>query len=205
MRGTLVLAVAVLVAFAGTTRAGQLTPPGPEPSPSAVARQLADRQLVVDVPAKGKAKAVFKKGAQTYPLPGGESPAVLLRLPPYTVPYTLNVRSNRHGIGRTTEIFVPSLMFLDETYAVLDSFGVDETPGVSTGDVLYPTDWIYKDFTVDERAPNVRFVLVFTRLDAAGERLDGAAGLASALIGAKVERSADGVVEFTAKPIKAKK
>ena len=64
---------------------------------------------------------------------------------------------------------------------------------------------IYKDFTIDERTSGVRFVLVFTRMDTTGERVAGAAGIAAALIGAKVERSTDGTVEFTTRPVKAKK
>ena len=101
------------------------------------------------MPAKGKAKAAFKKDAAVYALPGGQSPAVLLSLPAYQSPYTLTVSSKRHGMGRTTEIFVPSLVLLDDTFAVIGSYGVEDAPTVASNRTLNPTESIYKDFTID--------------------------------------------------------
>ena len=191
--------------FSASVSSAQQAATSSEAAPSVVAHQLADAHLAVNVPAKGKAKAVFKKDAAVYTLPGGQSPAVLLSLPAYQSPYTLTVSSKRHGMGRTTEIFVPSLVFLDDTFAVIESYGVEDAPTVASNRTLNPTESIYKDFTIDDRSRATRFVLVFTRMDSEGDRIKGAAGLAGGLFGAKVERSSDGTVEFITKPVKTKK
>ena len=58
-------------------------------------------------------------------MPGGPSPVALLRLPEYQAPSVLIITSARRGIGRTTEIFVPILIFFDADFNELGSNGAE--------------------------------------------------------------------------------
>ena len=200
--------MAALVVAASAVAEGQGSPEKPE-SPSGVARLLSAQGDVLDVPTKGKVHPPFKKDSPQFSMPGGPSPVALLRLPEYQAPYGLIITSARRGIGRTTEIFVPSLIFFDADFNELGSYGAEGAgPSIAPGGSGVLKD-ISKEFQFDDSKKHTRYVLIFTRADMVGGRVAGAQGAIATgvvkLIRAKVERSFEGNVQVETKPQKAGK
>jgi hypothetical protein len=210
---TRVLVVVVLAALGVAASAvaqgqGQGSPAKPE-SPSGVARLLSAQGEVLEVPSKGKVHPPFKKDSPQFSMPGGPSPVALLRLPEYQVPYGLIITSARRGIGRTTEIFVPSMIFFDADFNELGSYGAEgAAPDIALRGAGVLKE-ISKEFQFDDSKKDTRYVLIFTRADMVGGRVAEAQGAIATgvvkLIRAKVERSFEGNVQVETKPQKAGK
>ena len=98
-------------------------------TPSNIARGLVDQRAVVPVPAQGKVKLSIKKEAERFTMSNGLSSVVLLQLPDYKAPYVMRIASSRRGIGRTTELFVPSGIYLDADLRQVDEFGEHQLAG----------------------------------------------------------------------------
>jgi hypothetical protein len=208
-RELVVVVLAALVVAASAVAQGQGSPAKPE-SPSGVARLLSAQGDVLDVPTKGKVHPPFKKDSPQFSMPGGSSPVALLRLPAYQAPYGLIITSARRGIGLTTEIFVPSLIFFDADFNELGSYGAEgAAPGIAPGGKAGVLNGVSKEFQFDDSKKHTRYVLIFTRADMVGGRVAGAQGAiatgAAKLIRAKVERSFEGNVQVETKPQKAGK
>jgi TonB family protein len=128
---------------------------------TAVARHLVAQGTVVQVGVEGTLKFGIDKEAPAFAMPGGESPVLLLRLPDYEVPYTLTISSTRMGIGRTTEVFIPSGIVFDSDLKPLGQFGEERLK--QEGDSLVAKLQIF------HAAP--RYLLVYTRGDEVGQRV----------------------------------
>jgi hypothetical protein len=122
------------------------------------------QDAVLKVPVKGKVKQSIDKGAATFEMPGGRSSVVLLQLPEYQAPYSLTVKSSRRGIGRTTEIFIPSGLYFDADCRYLGGFGEEQLTGA--------TERIIAALTFGEAQKNMRYLLLYTRGDLVGQRVD---------------------------------
>ena len=93
------------------SRPGGLRMPGA--ATSDVARALLANGAARQAPLDGTLKLSIASNPMTYALPNGMSSALLLMLPDYQTPYVMTISSIRNGVGRTTEMFVPSGMLLD--------------------------------------------------------------------------------------------
>jgi hypothetical protein len=208
-RVLVVVVLAALVVAAPAAAQGHGSPAKPE-TPSSVARLLSAQGAVLDVPTKGKVHPPFKKDSPQFPMPGGPSPVALLRLPEYQTPYGLIITSARRGIGLTTEIFVPSLIFFDADFNELGSYGAEgAAPNIAPGGKAGMLSDISKEFQFDDSKKRTRYVLMFTRADMVGGRVAPAQGAidtgVSKLMRVKVERSFEGNVQVETKPQKAGK
>lgn len=165
------------------------SPPRVEPPPlrpppsipdgiSQVARDLVDQGAFLKVPVKGKVKPSINKGAPMFAMPGGPSSVVLLQLPDYQAPYSLTVKSQRRGIGRTTEIFIPSGLYFDADFQHLGGFGEEQLTGEK--------ERIVAVLTFAESHKNMRYLLLYTRGDLIGQRVNIRATLFDAALPGKV-------------------
>lgn len=122
-------------------------------APSDIARVLVDQRAAVPVPPQGRVKLSIKKEAQKFVLPGGTSSVALLQLPDYQGPYVMRIASSRRGIGRTTEIFVPSGLYLDADFRQFDGFGEDQ--------LAERVESLVVELVVDETRMNARYLLLY--------------------------------------------
>ena len=162
-------------------------------TPPEVARFLLDHAVVVQLPAKGKVKPSIKKGAPTFRMPGGPSSVVLLRLPNYQAPYVMTVTSFRRGLGRTTEIFVPSGVYFDAELQPRGDVGENQFAG--------RVESLVAELAFGEANQNVRYLLLYTRGESVGQRMDmrGDLGLFNAGV-FRLERSLEAKLQVETKP-----
>jgi hypothetical protein len=97
----------------------------------------------------------------------GVSPVLLVRLPDYQAPYTLTLYSAPGGWGRTKDIFVPSGLLFDEAFTLTrvlpeNAFAVRES--------LMRGSHLQAVVPFDESHQGDRYLLVYTRADALGQR-----------------------------------
>lgn len=108
--GLIVTGLAASLLVGASTRAEP--PKEPEPTPFAavvdLVRFLVGNGKLVQVSAHGKTKAVIEKQDPIYDLPMFPVRALLLKLPPYRMPYTMTVTTYLGGQGRTKHILIPS-------------------------------------------------------------------------------------------------
>lgn len=132
-------------------------------TPSDAARFLVGRRAAVPVPAQGRVKLSIKKEAQTFAMPGGPSSVVLLQLSDYQGPYVVRIASSRRGIGRTTEIFVPSGFYLDADFRQLDEFGENQ--------LAERVESLVAELAIDESRMDARYLLLYTHGDLVGQQV----------------------------------
>jgi hypothetical protein len=164
-----VLTLEILVAGARLT--GNSPPQAvsqyPPNTPSEIARDLAGRGAVVQVLAEGKVKHSITKEAPKFALPGGSSSVMLLQLPAYRAPYVMTIASSRRGIGRTTEIFVPSGFYLDADFQHVGEFGEDQLAGRAGGQLS--AEAVVAELALGESDRKARYLLLYTRGDMVGQ------------------------------------
>lgn len=136
-----------------------------EHAASPVARLLAERDAVVEIPRKGKVTRKIQLTDETYAMPGGPSRVVLLKLPEYQQSYALTLRSFvvRRAISLKEDIFVPTTVLMDADFVVTRT--VSETELRPKGPSVEATI----PFTLAHSGE--RFVLVYTQARAVGQRL----------------------------------
>ena len=169
-------------------------------TPSSVARILVDQRAAVAVPAQGRVKLSIKKEARTFVMPGGRSTVVLLQLPGYQRPYVMRIASARRGIGRTTEMFVPSGVYLDADFQQRDEFGESQ--------LTEKEDSLVAELVVDESHMDARYLVLYTRGNLVGQQvvLRGQDAVGGALTSAlyrkgvfRVDRSLEAKLQVEAK------
>ena len=165
---------------------------GPQ-TPSEVARVLTDQKQVLVLPVKGKAKRSIDKGSLTFVLPDGANTVLLLELPAYEASYAMTIKSYRRGLGRTTEVFVPSGVLLDADLQQAGAFGEDR--------LVAREEHFAAVIRVDETNRGTRYVLLFTRGNLVGQRMGmrGDLGLVSSGL-FRLERSLEAKIEVEIKP-----
>ena len=147
---------------------------------SEVARYLVDHGGVIQVPVKGRVNHSIKKDAPTFALPQGATSAVLLRLPEYQSPYAMTITSYRQGLGRTTEVFIPSGLFFDAAFQQLGEFGEERLAGKAES--------LAVEIDFGDTSRNARYLLLYTRGALVGQRLEmRGGGLVG--FGSRLERS----------------
>jgi len=159
--GTLALLIGLTSSHCVPEAAAQAPPPE---TPSEVARFLAGEGAIVSLPSEGSVKRSIKEDTPTFTLPDGVSSAMLLQLPDYRGPYALTVVSSRIGMGRTTEIFVPSGVFFDAEFQPVAAFGEDRLFG--RGETLQ----LAAELTVGDANRETRYLLLYTRGDRVGQQ-----------------------------------
>jgi hypothetical protein len=97
------IAVVVFGAFSPEIATAQQ--PCPEREAVQVVHALLDRGAVVRVPLNSRARLPVATMGDRYPMPGGPSAVVLVRLPDASGPYTLTVRSRSFGALLYTDAF----------------------------------------------------------------------------------------------------
>jgi len=132
-------------------------------TPSNIARGLVDQRAVVPVPAQGKVKLSIKKEAERFTMSNGLSSVVLLQLPDYKAPYVMRIASSRRGIGRTTELFVPSGIYLDADLRQVDEFGEHQLAG--------RVESLVAELGIDGSRMNARYLLLYTDGDLVGQQV----------------------------------
>lgn len=132
-------------------------------SPSEIARALASQRSVVQVPATGRVKASWAKDAPRYDLPSGSSTVLLLQLPDYKAPFVVKISSARRGLGRTTEIFIPSAVVLDGDFGPLTELGEERFGG--------QVESLVGEVRIDETLSTARYVFIYTRGDLVGQQV----------------------------------
>jgi hypothetical protein len=172
-------------------------------SPVQVVRGLVDHNAILQLPLKGKVKQSIAKDAPTFSMPEGLSPVVLLQLPEYQTPYTLTVASWPTGVGFTKRVFVPSALIFDRDF--------QQTRVVTEDALKTKGSRVEATILFEEPQKTERFVLVYTRADTTGERIDkltpvvvggGAAGAVLGSLLTHTKRSTEGVIEAETKPAK---
>ena len=210
MKRTLLLGLLGLVALSrpGFTQNDESTRPD-QGAYEGIARQLVDKGAVLDIGAKAKVKPSFQKEDPVFSTPVGQPPAVLLRLPEFQAPYRITVKSSRHGIGLTTEIFFPSGLLLDAEFKQVGEFGEDrQGPPYMIEGRLGSLENVSVALTLDANNQHARYLLLFTRGDLIGEPVSVDKGVIEKAVHgamrAKVERSLHGKVEVETRPLKNK-
>ena len=151
------------------------------PTIADVARLLLERNAVVQAPARGQTKWSIKEGAETFPMPGGESPVVVVRLPQYAPGSTTTISSLK--AKNRGQIFVPSGVYLDEQLNWLR----EEQRLLARGTGL--------QFQVPEYLRKARYFVMYTRADLVGKAVGGyGVGVAG------LERSPTGEFEVNTSP-----
>jgi hypothetical protein len=171
-------------------------------SPEEVARSMMNQNRIVAVPApKGKVKHGIDKAAPTYSFISGQSPAVLFRLPEYRGPYELLIFSLCNCLGFSKSIFVPSGAFLDDTMQQTHDLPEVEFQSHSGGMKAYNVE---ATIVIGDERKADRFLLLYTRGDAAGERQGRVTtlmgGAAAAIIPLNVKRALNGTLELETRP-----
>jgi hypothetical protein len=191
------------------SQTAQSAPSDAAQTPATVIRGLIEQKTVLHVPANGKVRQSIKKDAPTFSMPDGLSPVLLFQLPEYLAPYILTVTSSPTGLGFTKRVFVPSALLIDgdfqQTRAVTEAAFTYKSQGMTKGARLEAA------IPFNEPQKTERFVLLYTRTGAAGERMDKltpvvlGAGAAGAVVGSLLthtERSTEGSIEVEASPAK---
>ena len=143
----------------------RLRPPVAIPdSVGEVVRTLVSQKKLLSIPAKGKLKHSIDKGAPTFEMPGGPSSVVLFQLPDYQAPYSLTIKSSRRGIGRTTELFIPGGLYFDEGFQLRGAFGEEQITWIVEG--------LTTSLNFGDEHRSVRYLLLYTRGDLVGQRVD---------------------------------
>lgn len=205
-RWVVVPCMPVMLAAGGAAARGVLLDAQEAPSIPAVARALAEQGKARDLPAslKGRIKDSVKEGAATYPLPGGSSPALLFRLPGYSMPYTLTVTSLPRGFG-TWQLFVPAIVLLDSDFQPTRE--VPEADFIFKPQTFSKSQRLEGQLAVSESLRNARYLFMYTNAAQIGQMYgvheSRAYGeLVAPTIDVKLMRSLHGSVEIEARPAK---
>ena len=143
----------------------RLRPPAAVPDTvGEVVRTLASQKQLLSIPAKGKLKHSIDKGAPTFDMPGGPSSVVLFQLPEYQVPYNITIKSSQRGIGRTTELFIPGGLYFDDSFQLRGAFGEEKIRWIFGG--------LQTSLNIGSEHRAVRYLLLYTRGDLVGQRVD---------------------------------
>lgn len=207
MRGCI---VAVVVSVAVVSEGGKQGDPANAQDASSipvVARTLAEQGKARILPRdlKGRTKFKIEEGAERFPLPSGESPAVLFRLPEYSAPYTLTVTSFPKGFG-TWKLFIPSIVMLDAAFQ--PNREVSEAEFTFKPQTFSKSQRLQGEIPIDESSRNDRYLLVYTDATLIGElygvHRNKPSGRPQSLmwLNVKLERSLHGSIEVEARPVK---
>ena len=128
---------------------------------SDVARALLANGAARQAPLDGTLKLSIASNPMTYALPNGMSSALLLMLPDYQTPYVMTISSIRNGVGRTTEMFVPSGMLLDADLNPAGEFTEQELQA--------RVESMAAQLVFDDRRKTARYVLLYTHGDRVGQ------------------------------------
>ena len=166
---------------------------------SDVARMVAAKSASVKVPRVGRAKAELNEESPRFPLPGGDSTAVLLELEDYQAPYIITITSSRRGIGRTTELFVPTGVVFDADFTALAVFREDSLRG--------RIESVAAELPVGDSLRRARYLLLYTNAALIGQQLvfKGQDALDGAIVSLfqkglfRVERSLDAKLQIDTK------
>ena len=90
-------ALAALVLMRSASPAAPEQKPCPERDAAQVVRTLLDRQAGVRMPFDARTRLSALPDGTLFPMPGGPSYVMLLRLPEASTPYTLRIRSRSFG------------------------------------------------------------------------------------------------------------
>lgn len=207
MRGFIV-AVVVSVAVVGEgAKQGDPANAQDASSIAVVARTLAEQGKARALPAnlEGRVKFKVEEGAETFPLPSGQSPAVLFRLPEYSAPYTLTVTSLPKGFG-TWKLFIPTIVLLDPAFQPTRE--VSEAEFTFKPQTFSKSQRLEGEIPIDESSRNDRYLLMYTDAALIGE-LYGVhrnrpygRPLSLLKVDVKLKRSLHGSLEVVARPVK---
>jgi len=207
MRG-IVVAVFVFVAVVlASAKQGDSANTQDASSIPVVAQTLAEQGKARALPAslRGRIKFKIEEGAETFPLPSGQSPAVLFRLPEYSAPYTLTVTSLPKGFG-TWKLFIPTIVLLDPAFQPTRE--VSEAEFTFKPQTFSKSQRLEGEIPIDESSRNARYLLMYTDAALLGE-LYGVhrnkpygRPLSALKVDVKLERSGHGSLEVEARPVK---
>ena len=194
----------VIFAAGGSAVRGVVVDAQEAPSISVVARTLAEQEQARDLPAnlKGRVKDSIKEDAAAYSLPAGSSPALLFRLPGYSVPYTLTVTSLPRGFG-TWQLFVPAVVLLDSDFQPTRE--VPEADFIFKPQTFSKSQRLEGEIAVNESLRNARYLFMYTHAKLIGEMYGVHESRAygepvAPTIDVKLMRSLHGSVEIEARP-----
>jgi hypothetical protein len=156
------LAASVVLVACVTLQAGQTQ--SVSSSFSDLARTLIANRAVQRVPLDETLKLSIATNPTTYVLPGGKSSALLLELPDYQTPYVMTISSIRNGIGRTSEMFIPS-----GTLSNADLASVGE---LTEQQLQSRVESVAAQLVFDDRRKDARYVLLYTHGDRIGQPVD---------------------------------
>jgi len=193
----LVLSTLSVVTFVGAVgpQAGVSTL---EQTPAMVAKLLAERHAVVQLPVKGKVSRKIALEDDTFAMPGGPSRAVLLSLPEYRAPYVLIVKSflYKRAMSRTEKVFVPTTILLDSNYRITRTVSEAQLEANEAGMIKGPS--YQATIQITETQSDERFVLIYTDGAAVGDPIP----VVNQRWGFRAQRSPDGDIEAETKPNK---
>jgi Maltose operon periplasmic protein precursor (MalM) len=172
-----------------------------------VARTLAEQGMARDLPAnlKGRIKHTIKEDEDTFSLPAGRSPVVLVQLPDYSVPYTLTVTSLPRGFG-TWKLFVPSVVLLDSAFQPTRE--VAEAEFIFKPQTFSKSPRLEGEMSIDESSRNDRYLFIYADGAQIGELygVHGSKAYGVVVIPLKVDvklvRSLHGSVEIEPRSVK---
>ncbi len=164
---------------------------------SDVAMQLAHQQQyqALSFDSSKRVHCRIEKSDPLYKLPGGESRAVLIRLPEYKHEYMLTISSMPHGIGFTWRMFAPTVVFLDSLFRPARLLPEKQFSLTNSG--RFQGSGLMTELRMGSEHSADKYLLIFTMKS--GKRLEtysDAGTLAPAVLNHPVEGSPEGRIEF---------
>jgi hypothetical protein len=201
------LSLSTLVVAGGGATQGDAAKPQEASSIPLVARTLVEQGKARDLPAnlEGRIKHKIKEDTETFSLPGGQSPVVLVQLPDYSVPYTLTVTSLPRGFG-TWKLFVPTVVLLDSDFQPTRE--VTEAEFVFKAQTFSKSPRLEVEMPIGESSRNDRYLFIYTDAAQIGEQYGVhrsepyGAVVIPLKIDVKLVRSLHGSVEIQARPVR---